>query len=228
MKDKPNEVIELDDDDEGKRSKSVVRSPWPAGHKLIGPAGPPPKDEVPPVILRVLEAAQLRIDQIQLEQLRDEEESNWTYAVAVDRSRSIQKIIKETIDTCGGFLTPPIAPAVIKLTDVLKFKLSRDVQGWKGKVHYCSYCGSPFHGHRVCDDARNLTDPGRHALAIPDRDSVRGFEDSDYPGWGANYSDVFTPRRYDLLHTLQVVKVDKPYNIWIYPFDVPVGGGVSA
>ena len=45
MKDKPNEVIEVDDDDEGKRSKSVVRSPWPAGHKLIGPAGPPPKDE---------------------------------------------------------------------------------------------------------------------------------------------------------------------------------------
>ena len=64
MKDKPNEVIEVDDDDQGKRSKSVVRSPWPAGHKLMGPASPPPKDEVPPVVLRVLEAAQLRIDEI--------------------------------------------------------------------------------------------------------------------------------------------------------------------
>ena len=96
--------------------------------------------------MRVLEAAQLRIDQIQEEQRREEEDSNWTYAVAVDRSRSIQKIIKEAIGTCGGFLTPPTEPAVIKLTDVLKFKLSRDVQGWKGKVHYCSYCGSPFHG----------------------------------------------------------------------------------
>ena len=39
---------------------------------------------------------------------------------------------------------------------------------------------------------------------------------------------MFTSRRYDLLHTLQVVKVDKKYNIWIYPFDVPVGGGASA
>ena len=131
IKDKPSEVIEVDDDDEDKRSKSVVRSPWLAGHKLIGPAGPPPMDEVSPVTLRVLEAAQLRIDQIQLKQMRDEEESNWTYAVAVDRSRSIQKIIKEAINTCGGFLTPPTEPAVIKLTDVLKFKLSRDVQGWK-------------------------------------------------------------------------------------------------
>ena len=54
MEDKPNEVIEVDDDDEGKRSKSVVRSPWPAGHKLIGPAGATPRDEVRPVILRVL------------------------------------------------------------------------------------------------------------------------------------------------------------------------------
>ena len=107
MEDKPNKVIAVDDDDEGKRSKSVVRSPWPAGHKLVGPAGPPPRDEVPPVILRVLEAAQLRIDQIQKGQMRDEEESNWTYAVSVDRNRSIQNIIKETIDTCGGFLTPP-------------------------------------------------------------------------------------------------------------------------
>ena len=105
MKDKPNEVIEVDDDDEDKRSKSVVRSPWPAGHKLIGPPGAPPKDALPPVILRVLEAAQLRIDQIQKEQMRDEEESKWTYAVAMDRSRSIQRIIKATIDTCGGFLT---------------------------------------------------------------------------------------------------------------------------
>ena len=64
MKDKPSEVIDVDDEDEGKRSKSVVRSPWPAGHKLIGPAGAPPENPVPPAILRVLEDAQARIDKI--------------------------------------------------------------------------------------------------------------------------------------------------------------------
>ena len=113
-------------------------------------------------------------------------------------------MIREAIDSCGGFLSPPSEPAVINLTDVLKFKLSREVQGRKGKVHYCSYCGSPFHGHRWCQDAINMTDPGRHALAIPDRDTVHGYEESDYPGRGTGLSDVFTPRRYDLLHTLQV------------------------
>jgi len=57
---------------------------------------------------------------------------------------------------------------------------------------------------------------------------IRGFEDSDYPGYGTRYVDVCTPRNYDLLRTLQRVKVDKQYNIWIYPFDVPVSGGASA
>ena len=55
-----------------------------------------------------------------------------------------------------------------------------------------------------------------------------GSRDSDYPGYGTRYDDVFTPRNYDLFHSLRVAKVDKQYNIRIYPFDVPVSGGVSA
>jgi hypothetical protein len=70
MKDKPNEEVQVIDDDEDQRPKSVVRSPWPVGYKPIGPAGAPPKNPVPPVILGVLEDAQARIDKIQQEQLR--------------------------------------------------------------------------------------------------------------------------------------------------------------
>jgi len=53
MKDKPNEVIDVDAEDEETRSKSVVRSPWPAGHRMIGPANAPPGDEVSSVVFRV-------------------------------------------------------------------------------------------------------------------------------------------------------------------------------
>ena len=148
IKDKPGEVIDLEAEDTGTPPKSVVRSPWPAGHKLIGPASAPPRDEVSEVVFRVLESAQARIDQIQLEQIKDEDNSCWSYAVAVDRSRTIQKIIADIVKTCGGSLIPSIELTAINLTDVLKFKLSRDVQGNKGKAHYCSYCGSPFHGTR--------------------------------------------------------------------------------
>ena len=132
------------------------------------------------MILEVLRDTQTRIGRIQAEQQKDEEESNWSYAVAEARSQRIQDVIREAIDACSGSLSPPSEPAVINLTDVLKFKLSREVQGRKGKVHYCSYCGPPFHGRRWCQDAIHMTDPGRHALAIPDRDTVRGYKESDY------------------------------------------------
>ena len=228
MPDPPKEVIDVDAEDKGTRSKSVVRSPWPEGHKKIGPASPPPKDEVSDVAIRVLKAAQDRIDAIQAEQLKDEEDGCYLYEVAIDRSRTIKGLIREAVATCGGFLTPPMVRPELKLTDVLKFKLSRDVQGNRGKVHYCSYCGSPFHSSKACDDARNMTDPGRHALAIPDKTSVTGFENRDYPGYGTRLDELCTPRNYDLYYTLRNIRVDKQYNIWIYPFDVPVAGGVSA
>jgi hypothetical protein len=111
MKDKPKEVIDLEVEDTGTRSKSVARSPWPEGHKRIGPPGAAPRDEVSEVVIRVLKLAQEKVDQVQLEQLHDEDEGSYSYAVAMDRSRVIQKIIREAVTTCGGFLTPPVEAA---------------------------------------------------------------------------------------------------------------------
>ena len=116
MKDKPKEVIDLEVEDTGTRSRSVARSPWPEGHKKIGPPGAPPKDEVSEVVVRVLKLAQEKIDQVQLEQMNDEDAGCYSYEVAYDRSRAIQKIIGEAVTTCGGFLTPPVEVAEINLT----------------------------------------------------------------------------------------------------------------